>query len=150
MNLTPATFADGFELIKTIRTEDKEEVEAIGSSLLHVPFGVLISEEAYSFYDRYGNLAGIVGIVRQSPEIGAIWLLGTPAIERINLRVLRQFKRWLDAKGDDYKLLWNLADARNITHHKLLQFFNFKAIRQISAGPNNSPFDEIVKLCAIQ
>lgn len=148
--MIPATFADGIELLKNIRTQDKEEIEAIGGSLLHVPFGVLLSEEAYSFHDKYGNLAGICGIVRQSPEIGAIWLLATPAIHDINLTVLRQFKRWLDTKGEDYRLLWNLADARNTTHHKLLRFFKFKAIRTISAGPNNQPFYEIVKLCAIQ
>ena len=147
MNLTPATFADGFELIKNIRTEDKEEVEAIGSSLLHVPFGVLISEEAYAFHDKYGSLAGIVGIVRQSPDIGAIWLLATPAIEDVSLSVIRTLKRWLDAKGKDYKMLWNLADARNTKHHKLLRFCKFKAIRSLSAGPNHQPFYEIVKLC---
>lgn len=148
--MIPATFADGIELIKNIRTEDREEVEASGSSLLFVPFGVLLSEEAYAFHDKYGNLAGIVGIVRQSPDIGAIWLLSTPAIEDINLSVLRVFKRWIETKGEDYKLLWNLADARNTKHHKLLRFFKFKAIRSISAGPNHQPFYEIVKLCAIQ
>jgi hypothetical protein len=148
--MIPATFADGIELIKNIRTEDREEVEAIGSSLLHVPFGVLMSEEAYVFHDKYGNLAGIVGIVRQSPDIGAIWLLATPAVDDINLSVIRTFKRWLDTKGEDYKMLWNLADARNTKHHKLLRFCKFKAIRSISAGPNHQPFYEIVKLCAIQ
>ncbi len=149
MKLTPATFADGIELIKNIRTEDREEIEAIGSSLLHVPFGILLSEEAYVFHDKYGNLAGIVGIVRESPLIGSIWLLATPAIEDINLRVLRTFKRWLESKGKDYKMLWNLADARNKTHHKLLRFCNFKAIRTRSAGPNHHPFYEVVKLCVL-
>ena len=40
--MIPATFADGIKLIKNIRTEDREEVEASGSSLLFVPFGVLL------------------------------------------------------------------------------------------------------------
>ena len=145
---TPATFADGIELIKNIRTADREEVEAIGYSLLNIPFDVLLSDEANTFYDRDGNLAGILAISRETPDIGVVWMLCTPAVENVSLGTLRHAKRWLEAKGEDYKMLWNLADARNTTHHKLLRFYKFKAIRTVSAGPNHHPFYEIVKLCA--
>ena len=60
---------------------------------------------------------------------------------------MRQAKKWLDEQRN-YRLLWNLADARNQFHQKLLRLLGFKAITARPVGPYGLPYLEIVKLCA--
>ena len=146
--LRPATYKDGLVVLNHLRPEDKAEVEGMGFSLLHVPFGVLASEHATYFHDGEGQPAGIAGIVRLSPTEGQIWMLCTPLITSKPHTFVRQAKKWLKGVEREYKLLWNLADARNHVHHKLLKHLGFKAIRTVPTGPQALPYYEIVKLCA--
>lgn len=149
MNLyRTATIRDGFEVAKNLRIEDKMELEGLGKTVLHIPFGIAISEYPTTFYTSDNSLAGVAGIVPQGDGVGGIWMLCTPAIHREPITFFRQSKRWLDSVEGDYKLLWNLADARNHTHHRLLKFLGFRAMRSIPMGDEQTPYLEIVKLCA--
>jgi hypothetical protein len=146
----PATFKDGFTLISNLRKEDREEVEGIGSSPLHIPFGVLHSEQSVSFFNEEGDLAGIAGVVRLDDSVGQIWMLCTPAIQLNPHTFVRRARKWLSGVEKEYRLLWNLADSRNHMHHKLLKLLGFKALRLVPVGPQNLHYLEIVKLCANQ
>ena len=143
-----ATYKDGLLVLNNLRKEDLEELKGTGSSPLHVPFGVLISEHATFFHDTDGSPAGIAGVVRLSPTEGQIWMLCTPLIVTKPHTFVRGAKAWLREVESDYKLLWNLADARNDVHHKLLKHLGFRALRTVPTGPNALPYYEIVKLCA--
>lgn len=144
----PATYKDGLVVLKNLRSEDKAEVEGMGLPLLHVPFGVLVSEHATYFQSRDGEPAGICGVVRLSPTEGQIWMLCTPLIHKEPHTLVRNARRWLKEVERDYQVLWNLADARNHVHHKLLKHLGFKALRTVNVGPQGLPYYEIVKLCA--
>ena len=135
-------------VLNNLRPEDKAEVEGLGFPLLHVPFGVLASEHATYFYDKDGRPAGIAGIARLSPTEGQIWMLCTPVITDSPFTFVRQATKWLKEAERDYQLLWNLADARNHVHHKLLRHLGFKALRSVPCGPELLPYLEIVRLFA--
>ena len=145
-----AQFKDGLELLKNLRADDKAEVEGMGQPTFGIPFSILFSEHATSFFDYKGNLAGCAGVVRLDEDQGSIWMLCTDNVLNMRIAFFRQAKQWMKIVENDYKLLWNVADAKNELHHQLLRFLGFKAIRCVELGPNNRPYYEIVKLCAYQ
>ena len=142
-----ATVKDGLRVVNNLRPEDRSEMEGIGVSILSLPFGVLISEHAVYFFSKEGKAAGLAGIVRLDNNVGQIWMLCTPVIHDAPITFVREAKKWLDNIQGEYTLLWNVADARNQVHHKLLKHLGFKALRTVPVGPKNLPYYEIVKLC---
>ena len=141
-----ATFKDGLQMINKLRPDDKAEVEGRGFSVLHVPFSILISEHPTVFFSKDGELAGIAGIGDiNNTGIGQIWMLCTPVIEKYPITFVRGAKQWLKEIEGSYTLLWNVADARNKVHCKLLKHLGFKALRVVPTGPKHLPYYEIVK-----
>ena len=146
-----ATFADALQVALTLRPEDKQEIEGLGHSPLILPACVQTSRESVAFFDEDGSIAGVGGI---SPDpsnssYGIVWLLCTPVIAKKPHTFVREARRWLSVHERNYKLLWNLADARNHYHHKLLKMLGFKALRVVNTKPYFLPYLEIVKLCAL-
>jgi hypothetical protein len=141
----PATFRDGVTVAKNIRKEDLQEIRGLGFDLVNIPVGVLTSEHATVFYTREGVVAGCAGVNREEGNVGRIWMLCTEAIHKEPITFVRQAKSWLRDIENDYRLLWNLADARNHVHHKLLRHLGFKALRAVPIGDTN--YYEIVRLC---
>ena len=142
-----ATYKDGLMIINKLRQEDKAEVEGMGFPALHIPYAILVSEHPTIFTNKNGEPAGIAGVVRLDNQIGQIWMLCTPVIHDAPITFVREAKKWLAEAEKEYSLLWNLADARNHIHHKLLKHLGFKALQSRLVGPNNLPYLEIVKLC---
>lgn len=131
-----------------LRTEDLQELKAFGADILNIPAGVISSEHATTFYDRECVIAGVAGVVRECNHVGQIWMLCTPQISKVPHTFVRGAHKWLAEVEKDYRLLWNLADARNHVHRKLLRNLGFRAMRTIPVGREGLPFLEIVKLCA--
>ena len=149
MNLIrEATTRDTLIVANNLRTDDRNELEGMGESILHLPIGVMMSDHAVSFYSPEGEAAGIAGIIPLDNKVGKIWMLCTPVIETHPFTFVRSAKKWLNSVQKEYKLLWNLADSRNPVHHKLLKHLGFKALRTVPVGPTYIPYYEIVKLCA--
>lgn len=142
----PATIRDGITVAQNIRKEDLQEIRGLGFDLINIPVGVLTSEHPTVFYTREGEIAGCAGVNREEGDVGRIWMLCTEAIHKEPITFVRQAKKWLKDIESDYRLLWNLADARNHVHHKLLRHLGFKAIRAVPVGDTH--YYEIVKLCA--
>lgn len=141
-----ATYADCFELARNLRPEDLREVEGLGHPRFAIPLSLGFSETSISFFSKDGKLAGVAGIARQSDDIGVIWMLCTPEVQKYPLTFVKEAKGWVDSiKG--YKLLWNIVDQRNTIHLKLLKHLGFRAIKQRNLGPQFLPYLEIVKLC---
>ena len=144
----PATVGDAVKVANNLRPEDLQEMEGLGHNALCVPFSVLLSEVAVAFFTKDCEIAGVAGICPSPIKgEGVIWMLCTPAVQKEPFTFVRQAKQWLADEQRNYRLLWNLADARNHLHHKLLKMLGFKALRSIPAGPINLPYLEIVKLC---
>ena len=145
----PATVADAVQVANNLRPEDLKEIEGMGHKSPAVIFSVLASDVAVSFFSKEGEIAGVAGICPDSRAgVGVIWMLCTPVVQKEPFTFVRQAKQWLADEQRNYRLLWNLADARNLYHHKLLRMLGFKALRSVPAGPFNLPYLEIVKLCA--
>ena len=133
----PATIRDGITVAQNIRKEDLQEIRGLGFDLINIPVGVLTSEHSTVFYTREGEIAGCAGVNREEGSVGRIWMLCTEAIHKEPLTFVRQAKKWLKDIESEYRLLWNLADARNHVHHKLLRHLGFKAIRAVPVGDNH-------------
>jgi hypothetical protein len=147
-----ATFADALEVSLDLRPEDRQEIEGLGQSPLILPACVHTSRESVAFFDSDGSIAGVGGI---SPDPansahGLVWLLCTPVITNMPHTFVRGARRWLSEHEHKYELLWNLVDARNHFHHKLLKMLGFKALRVVNTKPYFLPYLEIVKICAYQ
>ena len=147
-----ATFADALHVALNLRKEDRQEIEGLGHSPLILPSCVQTSRESVAFFDEDGTIAGVGGISpdHSNSSYGLIWLLCTPAINNKPHTFVRGARRWLSEHEQNYELLWNLADARNHYHHKLLKMLGFKALRVVNTKPYFLPYLEIVKLCASQ
>lgn len=146
----PATIRDGFTVAQNIRKEDLQELRGLGYDLLNIPVGLLTSEHPTVFFTKEGEIAGCAGVNREEGNVGRIWMLCTKAIHKEPITFVRQAKKWLNNIESNYRLLWNLADARNHTHHKLLRHLGFKAIRAIPVGEEQNLYFEIVRLCVQQ
>jgi hypothetical protein len=86
---------------------------------------------------RDGRPMGMWGVVPQRSDVGAIWMLCTDDLvrDRLNsMRFLREAKVHLDQVQRRYKVLFNLADARNVVHIKWLRWMGFTFI---ASHPNH-------------
>jgi hypothetical protein len=147
-HIRTATVQDAVQVANNLRPEDRQEIEGLGHTPLALVFSVLVSDVAVSFFNTEGEIAGVAGIVKESDIKGQIWMICTSAVELNPHTFVRHAKRWLNKEQRNYRLLWNLADARNHYHHKLLRMLGFRAIRTVPCGPQHLPYLEIVKLCA--
>ena len=130
-HIRTATVQDAVHVANNLRPEDLQEIEGLGHKPLSLVFSVLLSDVAVSFFITEGEIAGVAGIVKQSDEVGVIWMLCTPSVELNPHTFVRHAKRWLKEEQRNYRLLTNLADARNLYHHKLLRMLGFKALRAV-------------------
>ena len=145
----PATVGDAVRVANDLRFEDLRELEGLGYDRLALVFSVLASEAPVAFHAKDGTIAGVAGVVPDAdPGVGIVWMLCTPAVQKEPINFVKQAKQWLADEERNYRLLWNLADARNHLHQKLLKMLGFKALRSIPTGPENLPYLEIIKLCA--
>lgn len=143
-----ATFKDALVVAQNLREEDLRELQGLGQTPLALPFNVALSNPAVTFLDKDGTIGGVAGIVPDpTPGVGLIWMLCTPALVRKPHTFVRNAKKWI-AEQNEYKLLWNIADERNVFHHKLLKLLGFKALRTVYPPPYALPYLEIVKVCA--
>ena len=121
-------------MASNLRPEDYREcVEGHGiNPTVDIPLASLHGSCQY-FTVPNGETAGIVGVADNR-----IWMLCTPAIHKYPLTFAREAKRYVEKL--DKKFLWNIVDARNEVHIKLLKFLDFNLTGQVKYGPNNLNF----------
>lgn len=147
-----ATVKDALYVAKNLTEADLTEIQGLGQNPGCVIWSVVNSTHCISFAhpDRPEEIMGVAGVVPdERPGVGVVWALTTPHITDMPFTVVRQCKQWL-AEIEGYSMLWNLADARNTFHHKMLRLLGFKAIATRYPAPYYLPYLEIIKLCAPQ
>jgi len=145
-----ATAKDALLVANNLREEDREELEGVGhtSCPLALLFAVQSSTTAIAFFDEDGTIGGVGGIIPDPREgVGIVWMLCTPIVQRKPHTFIRHLRRWLKEQHG-YRMLWNIAGAKNTFHHKLLKLLGFRSLRMTYQPPYNLPYLEIVKLCA--
>ena len=143
-----ASVRDALLLANNIRIEDKQEIEGLGLSPFLLPLSVLQSDNPMAFFDDSESIIAIAGVVPVNPREGQIWMICTPLVEKVPHTLVRQTKKWIAEWEERYDILYNIADANNALHHKLLKILGFKSLRRVYPEPYLKPYLEIVKLCA--
>ena len=130
----PTRVSDIPYVAEFMREEDVAEVRAQSGqtpqlSLLHSFFK---GDPCMTMIGRDGRPMGMWGVVPQRADVGCIWMLCTDdlALDRLNaMRFLREARVHLDAIQARYRVLCNLADARNVVHIKWLRWMGFTFIK---------------------
>ena len=144
-----ATLEDAVYVSQNLRPADLSEIEGLGRTAFNCVLGVLMCEDTFAFTNYEGDLAGIGGVIPDSDGNAGIWVLCTPALEKMSLTFFRRGKSYIEQLTKPYNMVYALCDSRNKLHHRFLKFLGFKALRAIPQPPFNIPYYEVVKLCAI-
>ena len=130
------------EVASNLRPEDRREVEeGHGYDPIEYAKWVASQSNCVWFEVPNGKTAGMAGV----GDGGTIWMLCTPAIHEYPITFARESKRFIESRTEP--LLWNVVDARNEVHLKLLKFLGFKFLRKIPFGPNQLSFIEFCRVC---
>jgi hypothetical protein len=133
-------------LCNNLRPEDREEVIAShGSTKNALQTGLDLSDECWTFLVKETHeIAGIYGVARQDDMVACVWLLTTPAVEKIWMTFLRETKRLTKELNKKYSILTNSVDAEYTVAIKWLKFLGFTFINKHNYG--GKPFLEFVRI----
>jgi hypothetical protein len=132
-----------------LRFEDRRELMGVGHHpMVALPLSVGLSSDPIKFFNQDRQVAGFAGVVDEGNGVGRIWMLCTPAVEKMPFILVREAKEWISSQP--YHMLHNIADPRNRAHLKLLTLLGFKRLSYVPVGPKRHTYVEFAKLCAIQ
>ena len=142
------TLEDIKYLAPRLRQEDKQEILA-GSGLL--PYEALYigfknAVIVFTIFNPKNKPVGIFGVDDVGNGIGAIWLLATKDLAKIQIAFLKECREVIKFLNTKYKILWNFVDCRNQLHIKWLRWCGFKFIRKLNRGVLQKPFYEIIRI----
>lgn len=147
--IEPATIQEALRYSSKLRFEDRRELMGVGHHpMVALPLSVGLSENPIKFFNQDRQVAGFAGVVDEGDGIGRIWMLCTPAVEKMPFILVKEAKEWISSQP--YNMLHNIADPRNRAHLKLLKLLGFKRLSYVSVGPKRHTYVEFAKLCAIQ
>ena len=135
------THEAALDVAANLRPDDyREVVEGHGHDpMVVLPLAVDLPNSIY-FTVPNGKTAGLAGV----DELGSVWMLCTPEVERYPHLFVRQAKKYIESRPEN--LLWNIVDKRNRVHLKLLRFLGFNFLRELKHGPNNLTFIEFCRV----
>lgn len=132
--LRPATVSDGVLLRCNLSKADAEELQVNQTEPLRaICLGILDSDAPVSIWDRKGDLAAIAGVVPVTDDIGAPWMLSTPAVKTEPQAFVRQARAWVNEQLDTYQLLQHKVYRHNHAHIKLLRLLGFTIVEPTSS-----------------
>jgi len=142
----PASRLDALYVAENLQSEDKQEIEGLGLNPLEaLPYSVMASESAVTFWNPDGMICGVAGVSRTDALCGAIWMLTTPDVRPYPKLFFKEAKKWVDQQTS-FTMLHNIADPRNRMHMKLLHMLGFKKLSYVSVGPQQLTYVEFAKL----
>jgi hypothetical protein len=89
---------------------------------------------------------GIFGVTDCGDGTGAIWLLATDELARIQIAFLKECRKVVNVLNKKYKILWNFVDCRNQLHIKWLKWCGFQFINKKNYGVLDKPFYEFIRI----
>lgn len=142
-----ATEEDIAQMAPKLRQADKDEVWASGAYLPEDALRASYSASEPCFAAvADGEPHALFGVAPLTDNVGAIWLLGTDAIDTNPITFLRWSRRFLPFLMEPYDMVCNLVHARNTVHIKWLRWLGFCFLREVSHGPEQQPFYEFARL----
>lgn len=138
--IVPATIHHAAIIAANIRPDDKAELAACGYKPLPA---ILVSLNA-STHAWTGMVDGepicIFGVSPWGDDTGRPWMVGTEQIVKHQKIFLRYCKKCVAIMQDNYSLLHNYVDDRNLLAVKWLKWLGFKFDEATPYGPDGLPF----------
>jgi hypothetical protein len=130
-----STTDDGVYVGDNLRSADRRELAATSgiAPVRVIVDGITAASKCYTIHSKSeGRPCGIFG-TRESdhPESGLVWMLGTDGITTISSTFARNSRHWLNELHSDYRLLYNVIDARNTVHINWLSWMQFDFVQDI-------------------
>lgn len=129
-----SSIRDAYSISLHLRSADRDEIAAV---TLKPPVRVLVdgiaeSDPCYTIKTAGGKPCGLFG-VRDSghPQSAVVWMLGTDDLTNNGRTFLRHSRYWLDELHRNYRLLFNVIDARNSVHQRWLDWMGFDIVQEI-------------------
>jgi len=124
-----STEEDALYLSKNLRQEDINECKAHSNlepktALLN---GVKYSHLPLTIFNK-DKPVFISGVVPQANNVGMIWLLSSPELEKMSITFLRNCKKVLECFHTTFPVVFNYVDARNTLHINWLKWMGFTFI----------------------
>ena len=124
-----------------MRPDDYREVtEGHGVAPIRAAWRPFDADDIY-FTVPNGETAGMAGVEKD----GRIFMLCTPAIDDYPITFAREAKKYIESRPEPY--LWNIIDARNTVHLKLLKWLGFEFLEEFEYGPNKLTFIKFQRKC---
>ncbi|WNG26239.1 hypothetical protein F0U62_21075 [Cystobacter fuscus] len=135
---------DAASLAPRLRTEDLLEIKAAtGEEPLAALERCSVASDPCFAITAGEQLIALFGVVPDGPDRGIVWLVGSDEIARRPFRFARASRYWVERLHERYRVLWNLADARNETHLRWIRFCGFTIHRRVEQhGTGRKPFYE--------
>ena len=142
------TLEDIKYLAPRLRQTDKEEILAgIGKTPYHaLLIGYYNCVIVFTIVNPKNEPVGIFGVTDCGDGTGAIWLLATDGLAKIQIAFLKECRKVVNVLNKKYKILWNYVDCRNQLHIKWLKWCGFQFINKTNYGVLNKPFYEFIKI----
>jgi hypothetical protein len=141
--IIPATADHASDIAPRMRPDDALEVYAAAgqSPLSALLYSIERSDFAYTveFDGRPETMFGC-GTSDIISRIGAPWLLGSHALERHYRHFLRGSRFWIAKMKDEYAVLRNTVDDRNVVSKRWLEWLGFELGEAIPMGYERLPF----------
>mgnify|MGYP003627744750 CR=1 FL=1 len=145
--LRRSTLQDARDLAPLLRVEDLNEIQASAGgdpvdALIHgvynSKFPVTCVKDGVPF-----AMAGIVP--DDTGHYGFTWLLCSNEVKNNYRWFLRTFREWLPILSEGFVYLGNYTDARNVLHHRFIEWCGFKIIAKAKYGIESMLFLEFQK-----
>jgi len=142
------TLEDIKYLAPRLRHSDKEEIlAASGQTPYHALLnGYLNCAIVFTIVNPKNKPVGIFGVTDCRNGTGAIWLLATDGLAKIQIAFLKECKEVVNVLNKKYKILWNFVDCRNSLHIKWLKWCGFQFINKKNYGVLDKPFYEFIRI----
>ncbi len=134
--------------VSELRTADYEEVMALGEDAHDAIYYAYVHGECYTALDNEGIIC-MFGVVPEG-DAGRVWLLGTDRVLSNPIAFCRLSKKWLLRLRPRYRMLFNVADARNDLTIRWLQWLGFEFGNTLTLGPAGHQFKEFCLWQSVQ
>lgn len=136
------TAGDLERVLHDIRPEDIREWEDGTGRPFQVgaTTAIMFGEYVQAAYDETGT-----AMVFWGGDRGILWMFATKSAERVGTFLHLRLARRIREVESRWDLLTALADARNVKHHKWLEWLGFEYLETVPTGPFEKPFKMYVK-----
>ena len=143
----PSKTGDAESLAPRLREADLNEIEAAAGvePVEALREGFLNSVQPLTVVGVKGEFEypiAMFGVVKESSDIGRIWLLGSEDIFKIKTNFIRQSKAWFRHVSEPFKVVTNIVDMRNHVHIRWLRWCGVRFCGVDKRGTKNIPFLE--------